>query len=192
MFESQAGQGICLKILIAEFRKHFNPHMTSHRTSHIHEKGLEKDGIRESSSKTLLCIISHSSVGKESACNAGDPGSIPGFGKIPWKRDRLPTPIFLGFPGGSAAKESACSVRDLGSIPGFGKIPWRRERLPSLVFWSGEFHGLYSQSGQKELDMTERLSLFINAWSSELHYGYDEYSPFKLGNILGCFPTWSV
>jgi len=24
--------------------------------------------------------------GKESACNAGDPGSIPGVGKIPWRR----------------------------------------------------------------------------------------------------------
>ena len=27
--------------------------------------------------------ISHSSVGKESTCNAGDPGSIPGLGKSP-------------------------------------------------------------------------------------------------------------
>ena len=25
----------------------------------------------------------HSSVGKESACNAGDPGSIPGLGRSP-------------------------------------------------------------------------------------------------------------
>ena len=25
----------------------------------------------------------HSSVGKESACNAGDPGSIPGWGRTP-------------------------------------------------------------------------------------------------------------
>ena len=43
-----------------------------------------------------------SSVGKESACNAGDLSSIPGGGgEIPWRRDRLPTPVFLGFPGGS-------------------------------------------------------------------------------------------
>jgi len=26
----------------------------------------------------------------------------------------LPTPVFLGFPGGSVAKESACNVGDLG------------------------------------------------------------------------------
>ena len=48
--------------------------------------------------------------------------------------------------------------------PGFNpwvrKIPWRRERLPILVFWPGEFHGLYSPWGYKELDTTERLSLF--------------------------------
>ena len=35
------------------------------------------------------------SVGKESACNAGDLGSIPGLGKIPWRRERLPTPVSL-------------------------------------------------------------------------------------------------
>ena len=39
-------------------------------------------------------------------------------GKIPWKWDRLPTPVFLGFSGGSAGKESACNAGDLGSIPG--------------------------------------------------------------------------
>ena len=30
------------------------------------------------------------------------------------EKDRLPTPVFLGFPCGSAAKESACNARDLG------------------------------------------------------------------------------
>ena len=41
-----------------------------------------------------------------------------------------------------------------------GKIPWRREWLPTPVFWPGEFHGLYSPWGHKELDTTEQLSLF--------------------------------
>jgi len=35
--------------------------------------------------------------------------------------DRLPTPVFLGFPCGSAAKECACNEGDLGSIPGLGR-----------------------------------------------------------------------
>ena len=43
--------------------------------------------------------------------------------KIPWRRDRLPTPVFLGFPGGSAGKESACNVGYLGWIPGLGRSP---------------------------------------------------------------------
>ena len=44
-------------------------------------------------------------------------------GKIHWRKDRLPTPVFLGFPYGSAGKESACNVGDLGSIPGLGRSP---------------------------------------------------------------------
>ena len=37
------------------------------------------------------------SDGKESACNAGDPDLIPGLGRFPWRRERLPTPVF--WPG---------------------------------------------------------------------------------------------
>ena len=59
--------------------------------------------------------------------------------KMPWRRERPPTPVFLGFPHGSAGKESACNAGDLGSIPGLG-------RLLAPVFWAGEFHGLYSQT----------------------------------------------
>ena len=44
-------------------------------------------------------------------------------GKIRWRRGRLPTPVFLGFPGSSAGKESACNVGDLASIPGLGRFP---------------------------------------------------------------------
>ena len=33
-------------------------------------------------------------------------------GKIPWRRDRLSTPIFLGFPGGLDSKESTCTAGD--------------------------------------------------------------------------------
>ena len=79
--------------------------------------------------------------------------------KICWRRNRLPAPVFLGFPCGSAGKESTCNAGDLGLTPGLGRSPWRRERLPTPVFWPGECHGLYSPWGCKELDMSERLSL---------------------------------
>ena len=32
---------------------------------------------------------------KESACNAGDLGSITELGRFPWRREQLPTPVFL-------------------------------------------------------------------------------------------------
>ena len=44
-------------------------------------------------------------------------------GAFSWRRDRLTTPVFLGFPGGSAGKESACNAGDLGSILGLGRSP---------------------------------------------------------------------
>ena len=59
-------------------------------------------------------------------------------------RDRLPTPVFLGLPRGSAGKESACNAGDLGSIPGLGRSPGEGKTSPTPGFWSGEFHGLYS------------------------------------------------
>ena len=37
----------------------------------------------------------------------GRPGFNPWVKKIPWRRDRLPTPVLLGFPCGSAGKESS-------------------------------------------------------------------------------------
>ena len=41
-------------------------------------------------------------------------------------------------------------------------------RLPTPVFWPGEFHGLYSPWGHKELDTTERLSLSLQLqWLEE-------------------------
>ena len=61
--------------------------------------------------------------------------------KIPWRRDRLPTPVSLGFPRGSDGKVSNCNAGDLGLIS------WRREQLTTPVLWPGEFHGQRSLAG---------------------------------------------
>ena len=62
------------------------------------------------------------------------PLSIPWFNfwvrKIHWRRDRLPTQVFLGFPCGSAGKKSACNVRDLGLILGLGRSPREGKGYP--------------------------------------------------------------
>jgi len=63
-----------------------------------------------------------SSVYKESACNAGDPGSIPVLRRSAGERIGY-TPVFLGFPCDSAGKESACNAGALSSIPGLGRSP---------------------------------------------------------------------
>ena len=90
--------------------------------------------------------------------------------RIRQRRDRLPSPVFLDFPCDSAGKESTCNVGDLGLISGLGRSPGEgkgyplhysgleNSKVPTPLFWSGEFQGLYSPWGRKELDMTEQLS----------------------------------
>ena len=56
------------------------------------------------------------SEGKESACNAEDPGSIPGSGRSPWRRKWQPTPVFL--PGKFHGQRSLTSY-----------CPWGRKEL---------------------------------------------------------------
>ena len=68
-----------------------------------------------------------SSVGKESACNAGDPGSIPGSGR---SREGIGYPLQYSWASLdiSVGKESTCNAGDLGSIPGS-----RRSCLPCRI-----------------------------------------------------------
>ena len=65
---------------------------------------------------------SGSSSGKESACNVGDPGSIPGLRSYAGEGICYHSSI-LGLSSGSAGKETTCSVGDLGSIPGLARSP---------------------------------------------------------------------
>ena len=46
------------------------------------------------------------------------------------ERDRLPTPVFLGFLCGSTDKESACIAGDLGLILGLGRSPGKGKGYP--------------------------------------------------------------
>ena len=80
---------------------------------------------------------------------------------ICWRRDRLPTLVFLGFPGGSDIKESACNAGGLGSIPRLGRFPWRRAWQPPPVFLPGESPWTEEPGelwGHRKSGMTEQLS----------------------------------
>ena len=54
-------------------------------------------------------------------------------GEVCLRRDRLPTPVFLGFPGGSAGKESACNAGDLSLIPGLRRSAGEGKGYPRQV-----------------------------------------------------------
>ena len=103
-----------------------------------------------------------SSVGKESACNAGDPGSIPGMGRSPGEGIGYPLQNSWASLVAQLVKKIFLQCRRPGFGPWVGKIPWRREKLPTSVFWPGEFHGLYSPWSRKESDTTEWLSLTLS------------------------------
>ena len=84
-------------------------------------------------------------------------------GKIPWRRDKLLTPVFLGFPGDPDGKESACNSGDLASMPGLRRFPGGGHGNPVQYSCLENPYGQrslagYSLGAQKELGMTERLS----------------------------------
>ena len=89
------------------------------------------------------------------------------IGKIRWRRDRLHTSVFLGFPCGSAGKEYACSAGDLGLIPGLGRSPG--EGKGYALQYSGLENSIdCSPWGCKESDMTEQLSCSCSITSTYL------------------------
>ena len=84
-------------------------------------------------------------AGKESSYNAG--------GKIPWRKDRLPS--ILGLPWGSDCKESAHNAGDQSLIPGSGRSPGEKNGYPLQfsilawrLLWTEEPGGLQSMGSQ--------------------------------------------
>ena len=73
--------------------------------------------------------------------------------KIPQRRHRLPTVVFLGFTGGSDGKESTCNAGELGSIPGLGRSPGEGKSYhSSILAWRIPWTTVH---GVAESDMTE-------------------------------------
>ena len=56
-------------------------------------------------------------------------------GKIPWRRDKPPTPVFMGFPGGTDSKESTHNAGDLGLIPGLPSLEEGIAIHSSILAW---------------------------------------------------------
>ena len=90
----------------------------------------------------------NSLVGKQSACNAGDLGSVPGSGRSAGEGIGYPLQYSWASLVAQLVKNPPAMLRP-GLDLWVGKIPWRRERLPTLVFGTGESHGLYSPWGRR-------------------------------------------
>ena len=91
-------------------------------------------------------------------------------GKISWRRERLPTAVFLGFSCGSASKESACNVGDLILIPGLGRFPGEGKGYP--LQYSGLENSMDYMSMELQSQTWLRNSLSSqNRWVSELSSG---------------------
>ena len=98
-----------------------------------------------------------SSVGKESTCNAGDPSSTPRLGR------------YTGEGIGNSLQYSWASLvaQLVKNLPAMQEIwlwslGWEdllEKGKATPVFWAGEFHGLYSPWGCKELNTPEQISL---------------------------------
>ena len=76
-------------------------------------------------------------------------------GEVPWRRTRLPTPVFLGFPSGSDGKESSCNAGDLvwedpleeGMAAHSNVLTWR-------IPWTEEPGGLQSMGLQSQTQLS--------------------------------------
>ena len=116
---------------------------------------------------------------KESTCNAGDPGLIPGLGRFPGEGNGYPlhySYLENSMDRGSwraivhrVPKSQTWLSNSTFIWPSFvaqlvknplamwetwvsslgWESPWRRERLPTPVFWTREFHGLYRSWGHR-------------------------------------------
>ena len=98
-------------------------------------------------------------------------------GKTPWRRDRLATPVFMGFPGGSDNK-GLPALRETGFGPGLGRSPGGGHDNPPRYSCLGNPHGQislvgYCPWGCKETDTAEQLSTargsFIPGFKGNLH-----------------------
>ena len=102
--------------------------------------------------------------------------------KIPWRWDRLPTPVFLGFPCGSAGKESACNAGDQGSISGLGRS--------SGEFWKGYPHQYSGLENYMECIIHGVENSLIRLSGYHFHFSWHPHCS-RCQNVL-TFSVWTI
>ena len=94
----------------------------------------------------IISLLTEGSDGKESMCNAGDMGLIPGLGspgipgKIPWRSEWHPTPEFLprefhGQRSLAGYSPSRCKESDTALQPGGKNLPAKQVIQVQFLSW---------------------------------------------------------
>ena len=85
---------------------------------------------------------------------------FPDSSKIPWGRDRLPTPIFLGFPCVAQLVKNPPTMQETWVRSLDWEDPLEKGKGYPLQYSDLENSTDYSLWGHKESDTTEQLSHF--------------------------------
>ena len=103
--------------------------------------------------------------------------------------DRLPSPIFLGFPCGSAGKESTCSMGDLGSIPGLGRSPAEGKGYP--LQYSGLENSMdYTHGVSKSQTRLRGIHFHFHFFGGLSDSAYVKHYPISKGNLRYVCPSF--
>ena len=93
----------------------------------------------------------NSSVGKESACNAGDPGWIPGLERSPGEGKDYPLHYSWASHVAQLVKNPPAMWETwVRSLVWEDSLEKGKATHSSILAWTGEFHGLYSPWCYKE------------------------------------------
>ena len=97
--------------------------------------------------------------------------------------DRLPTSVFLGFPGGSDRNEYTGNTGNLGLIPGLGRCPGGGHGQPMPVFLPGESHGHWNLVGYS-IHTHTCMCVLIHTQTHTCMYAFYMESSLWAGTIL--------
>ena len=138
--------------------------------------------ISTTSDRQMRYTFPGSSAGKESACNAGDPGSIPGLERSAGEVIGYPLQYSWACLGSSAGKESACNAEDSDLIPGLGRSLREGIGYPLQYSWAP----VVTQTEKNPPAMQETLVQFLG-WKDLLEKGKTTNS-----SVLAWRISWAI
>ena len=120
----------------------------------------------------------HSSISKESACNAGDPGSVPELGRSAGEGIGYWLQYSWASLVAQQVKNPPAMRVDLGSIPGLGRYPREGKSYPlqgvEIIF--SRYFGL-----EKSMDSPWTVHGVTKSWTWLSNF---QFNQFNVSNVL--------